>query len=166
MDDARRAELMARRTARQGEIARAAQEATLGGVPARLAAAGVTCRLIHPGDPGHGEWDRGLVPAGFSHFDWTRVTPVLDATLDWDGFDTEALPLVRGFVAARCDPDDPVVVVPSNGMSPNVEVTAAALDAHLPLLMRLDPFELWISGRGHDGDWLLELRHPHVRGIG
>lgn len=167
MDDARRADLIARRAARQCEIVRETQVALLGTVPAQLGAAGAAYRLHHPGEPAYDDWDRGLVPAVFAHFDWGRATPTLDAKLDWDSFDREALPLVRRFVAARMGPDDAVLVVPSNGASPNVEVSAAVLDAQLPLLMRLDPFELWISGRGSDGaDWLLELRHPHVRGIG
>lgn len=162
MDDARRSELIARRAALQAENARKDAVAQLGDVPARLDEAGAGYRIHYPGDPATPNWYQGLVPMGFSHLDWDKVAATLDETLDWVGFGEEALPIVRAFVAARCAPDDPVLVVSSNGATPELEVAAATLAAHLPVLMRIDPLELWISGRG----WLLELRHPHVRGIG
>lgn len=162
MDDARRSELIARRAALRVENARKDALAQLGEVPAKLDAAGAAYRIHYPGDPAAPDWHQDLVPMGFSHLDWTKVAPTLDETLDWDGFDVATLPIVRAFVAARAAPDGRVLVVSSNGATPIMEVTAAALSVHLPTLLRIDPFELWISGQG----WLLELRHPHVRGTG
>lgn len=163
MDPVRHQSLLARREALKQKLRRAGEVAYLHGLPEVLAAAGTPYRLHHREEPGAPDWRRDLVPFGFSHLDWSAVTPSLDVELLVHWYE-HAPALVLDAVIDRAAPEDTLLLVGSNGFAPIVELTRRGFEQHLQTLLDLDPFEMWIAGR--DKPWLIELRHPCVRAIG